>query len=107
MADLVRDDVRLRKVPRRLKTRLQLMEETRVEVNLAVGRAVERTRTRIGKAAARVDLAREQIELGRDVLAPAGPEDGAPRVFGVPEHDGHELSHLVRGRAQLRRLVRA
>ena len=46
MADLVRDNVRLREIARRAEAVVQLLEKRRVEVELPVGRAVERSGSR-------------------------------------------------------------
>ncbi len=44
MTDLVRDDVRLREIARRLEALLQLVVEHHIDVDLLVERAVERPR---------------------------------------------------------------
>ncbi len=42
VADLVREDVRLSEVPWRSELPLQIAEEPEIEIDLAIGRAVER-----------------------------------------------------------------
>ena len=54
VADLVRDDVRLREVARRVEPLLQLLHERQIEIDLAVARAVEGADGRRGVAAARL-----------------------------------------------------
>src|SRR5688572_3315702 len=50
--DLVRDDVGLRKVARRAEAARQLVEEAQVDIDLLVGRAIERADRRLREAAA-------------------------------------------------------
>ena len=43
MADFVRDDVRLREIARRAKPLRQVTEETQIDVDLVIPRAIERS----------------------------------------------------------------
>src|SRR6185437_8924718 len=54
VANLVRNDIGLREVARRLEALRKLVEELRVEIDLLVGRAVERPHCRLSSAAARL-----------------------------------------------------
>jgi hypothetical protein len=64
MADLVRDDVRLGEVAGRTEAGAQVAEEVEIEVELAVGGAVERSHRRAGHAAGGLDRAAEQSPSG-------------------------------------------
>src|SRR3954471_24604494 len=52
MAELVSDHVRLGEVARRAEAPRQLVEEAQIEVDLVIGRAVERAGRALGAAAA-------------------------------------------------------
>ena len=97
MAELVGEDVGLREVAGRAKLAMQLVEEPEIEIDLAVGRTVERAGRRLREAAGGVDRVAEQHRLG--VLI-AAAEQLPPRVLRVV-HDRvdhvDELLFLGRG----------
>ena len=64
VADLVRDHVRPREVAARLQLALHVAVEGEVEVDVLVGRAVERPDGGAGRAAAGVDAVAVEHELG-------------------------------------------
>ena len=103
MPDLVRDHVGLREIARRLEALAQLAVEAEVDVDLLIGRAVERTHRRLREAARRLHRAGEQHQLGLLVLRPGLPEQRAPGVLGVGQHHRDESCHRVVGRRLGRR----
>ena len=80
MAELVGEDVGLREVAGRAELALQLVEEPEIEIDLAIGRAVERAGRRLREAAGGVDRVAEQHRLGV-LVTPA--EQLLPRVLRV------------------------
>src|SRR6185436_15830614 len=108
VSDLVGDHVGLREVAGRAEPVTQRAEEAEIEVELMVGRTVERSDRRARRAARRLDGAREEDELRVAVLLAEVAEDLAPGVLGVGEHNGDEVANLVAagrrgGRRRLRR----
>ncbi len=101
VADLVRDHVGLRKVARRTEPPGQRVEETQVDVDLLVGRAVERAHRRLALAAGGARRAAEQHQPRRLVGTPGGAELCGPDVLGAGQHRGHEARDLVIGRRRL------
>src|SRR5579864_2222292 len=105
MADLVRDHIGLRKVTRCLEAPRELVEEFRVEIDLLVGRTVERTHRRLGCTATRLVALGISDERGRRI---ATVQQFPPHVFGGREHLKHEMPGigiepaLTGGRALLR-----
>src|SRR5262245_61969305 len=106
MADLVRDHVGLRKLASPAadgadaKTRGELIEERGVEVDLLIGRAVERSDGALRGSVA-TGVARTAIENQHGCavdLAVLG-EDLLPLQFGAAEHLAHEAAHIVLRRA--------
>ncbi len=105
MADLVRDHVGLGEIALRPVALAELVEEGQVEIDLAVGRTVERPHLRLTDAAGAARGAGVQHHAGLAVLRPARLEDRPPGVLGVGQHHRHEARHLVfRRRARLPRL---
>src|SRR5262249_33249053 len=106
MADLVRDHVGLRKLARpaadvaAANTRRDLIKERGVEVDLLIGRAVERSHGALRGAAA-TGVRRAAIEnqhwcaIDLSVLG----EDLLPLQFSAAEHLAHEAAHVVLRRA--------
>ena len=99
VADLMRDDVGLREVARRLELRLELVPEGQVDVDLLVAGAVERAGARVGAAAGGDHLAAEKFEDRRFVLRAARLEDLRPGLFGVAEHRACRIARGIGGRA--------
>src|SRR5574337_1699391 len=74
VADLVRDDVSLREVARRAELLAQRVEEAEVDVDLLVGRAVERPHRRLPDAARGAGRAAEQHQPRRLILPATAAE---------------------------------
>src|SRR5262245_51031096 len=91
MSDFVRDDIRLGEITRRAEPLVELAEERQVEVHLAIRGAVERSHFRPTDAAGRLGGAVEQHEHGRYVCLTTLPEDLAPGVLSIAEHDRDEF----------------
>ncbi|MNT69906.1 hypothetical protein D3C72_2082510 [compost metagenome] len=98
VADFVGDDIGLGEIAGSREALFHFAEEAHVQVDLLVGRAVERADRRGGETAGRVDLAAEQGQGRVFVLAPGLGEDRPPGVFGVTEDRGDEFGLLVIGR---------
>src|SRR5689334_12174966 len=102
MPDLVCDHISLGKLARSAadvaaaKARRDLIEERRVEIDLLVGRTVERSHGALRfSTATRVCGAAIENEHRR-AIGPAVPgEDLLPLQFGATEHFAHEAAHLV------------
>src|SRR5262249_12048787 len=106
MADLVRDHIGLRKLARpaadvaAAETRRDLIEERGVEVDLLIGRAVERSHGALrGSTATCVRRAAIENQHGCAVELAILGEDLLPLQFGAAEHLAHEAAHVVLRRA--------
>jgi hypothetical protein len=94
VADFVRDHIGLREIAGRIQPRLHRLIEARVDVEIAVGRAVERANRRWRTAAAGVDAIGEHNQRRIAVRARLRPvirhasllELRAPDVFRGTEH---------------------
>src|SRR5262249_60499764 len=99
MADLMRDHIGLRKPARRAadvaaaETRRDLIEERGVEVDLLIGRAVERSHCALcGSAATGVRRAAIENQHGGAVDLAGLGEDVLPLQFSAAEHLAHEAA---------------
>src|SRR5258706_1531009 len=83
MADLMRDHIGLRKIPRRAEARRQLVEELQVEIDALVTRTIERSHRGLTEAALRAGrLIVKDKGIGR-LIGPAHlPELRAPNIRG-------------------------
>ena len=98
MADFMGDHVGLRELPGRAELARQHAEERRVQIELPVGRAVERPRGGHRVAARRRRLVAEQYERRRNVTGAHRLKYRAPDVLGVAEHgSGEVLGRARRG----------
>ena len=96
VADLVRDDISAREIAARPQLRFHLLVESEVDVELLVGRAVERAHRRFREAAARIDRAAVAARASASRYAAAlVREDLAPDILGVGERDGGLLAPLA------------
>src|SRR5262249_4088763 len=86
---------------------LEILKERRVEINLAIVRAVERAHRRLREPAGRARGAGEHHEGRRLVSLAVLRENLLPLRLRAPEHRRHELSHLIRGRSRLSGFTRA
>ncbi len=103
MAGLVRQDIGLREAAglarAATEARLDLAEESRIDEDLPVGRAIERAHRALRHAAAAaIGGVAEQNEPRAAIILVAGLEDLGPAVVDLAEHAGHEGAHLVGGR---------
>jgi hypothetical protein len=90
MADLVREDVRLREVAGRVETDGGLAEEAEVEVDAAIDSAVEGPGRGRGRAARGRERAAEHDDRRGDVAAVAAPELASPEALDVGYDEGQE-----------------
>jgi hypothetical protein len=104
VADLVRHDISLRKVARRVVALRQIVEKAHVQIQLLVGRAIERPHRRLGEAARRLHCPREQHQLRRLVALARPLEQRTPHVLRVGQHHRHEFLQLLLFRAERDRL---
>src|SRR5512140_787922 len=95
MADLVRHDIVLCEIPRRLEALLQHLVETQIDVDGLVLGTVERSGGRLSEAAGRLRSAAEHHQLGRSVLGAPLAEDLGPCVLGAGEHGRHEAGARI------------
>jgi hypothetical protein len=95
MAHLVSDDVCLREITRGAEPILQIAEEGGVEVDLLIGRTVERPGRRLRHSARGIHGAGEEHEPWLLVLAAHVAKEHAPRVLRVGQHRGHEFLHRI------------
>src|SRR6185436_7377543 len=109
MADLVRDHIGLRKLARlagaAAEAALEIVEESGVEIDLAVVRAIERPHRALRRAAGRTCLSREHDELRRTVGLALLGEDVLPLHLGAAENPSYEFSGLVGRRSGAARLL--
>src|SRR5262245_26319156 len=87
------------------KASLEVLEERRVQVNLAIVRAVERPHRGLRGAAGRACRAREHDERRRLVLLAGLCEDLLPLSLGASEHGRDELPGLIGRRSGSCRLA--
>ena len=97
VADLVGDHIGLREVAGSPEAPPQFLVEAKIDVDLLVGRAIERAHRALGEAATRTNGVREQHQLGVAVLMAGGGQQFVPHRLGIVEHERHELHHLVVG----------
>ena len=108
MADLVRDHIGLRELARArsgvaaVETPLDLAEERGVEIDLVVGRAIERPHRGL-RLSARIGARRagEHHQRRRAIALPGLLEDLLPLHVGGAEDLRDELAHVVARRAGL------
>ena len=108
MAGLMGDDIGRREFAgaarAAAKARLDLAEETGVEEDLLVRRAVERPHRRLRHAAApAIGGVAKQHDARPRIILPAGLEDLAPAVVDLAENAGDHAADLVLRRAGLGR----
>src|SRR5215831_9265548 len=95
MADLVGDHVGLGKVAWRTKAVLQLAVESKVDVDLAVERTIERPHRRLTDATGGGRGTREKHQRWL-LVAPSGSlEDAIPDILRIGQHAAHEVRHLI------------
>ncbi len=105
--DLVRHDIGVGEVAAAAEPPAHLLEEDRVEIDLLVGRAVERAHRRLRRAAAGAVDAPEEHEARRAVLlAGVAGQHALPDVLVLRQHGGEEAAHLVGWRRACLRLLR-
>ena len=105
MTHFMRDHVGLGEVPLRPVALAEFVEKRQIEIDLAVGRTVERPHLGLTDAAGAARGAGVEHHAGLAVLRAARLEDRPPGVLGVGQHHRHEARHLVlRRRARLPRL---
>src|SRR5688572_1908085 len=93
--DLVRYDVGLREVSGRAVSPPQVLVEGEVDVELLIGRAVERTHRRLRETARRLGRLFEEDELGLTIGLTLRAEQVAPDLLGVGEDDRDEMREIV------------
>src|SRR5262245_8967575 len=98
MTDLVRDDIRLREVAGRAEALRQLAEESEIEVDLPIARAVERAGRRLREAARRLDGVAEQLHACALI---ASAEQLFPGLLRVPRHRVDEVDQPLFFRRRL------
>src|SRR5262249_51038947 len=112
MADLMGDHVGLRELAglaagvTGAEASLEILKERRVEINLAVVRAVERAHRGLREPAGRARGAGEHHEGRRLVSLAVLRENFLPLGLRAAEHGRDELSHLIRGRSRLSAVAR-
>src|SRR5262245_12843511 len=82
-----------------METRVQIAEESEIDVELLVAGAIEGAHRCLPHAAGRTHLPLVEHERRRPVLDSRLPEDGAPDVLSAAKDLRYELPHLVRRRA--------
>src|SRR5262245_43597336 len=91
MPDLVSDDVGLRKITGGAELPPELVEETEIEIDLAVAGTVERASRRFADTACRLDGVPEQHDARGLVTA---AEQLVPGLLRVGRDRVHEVDHL-------------
>src|ERR1043166_3663498 len=82
---------------------LEFAEERRVEIDLPVGRTIERPHRRPREAARRLDPTAEQHQMRRLITAARFLKNFPPAVLVLAQHLAHEIAGGVLGLAGLRR----
>src|SRR5438105_9327112 len=98
--ELVRNDIRLREIAGRAESLRQLVEESQVEIDFAIPRAVERTGRGLRRAARRLDRVAEEHDAGG--LVPRA-QRLSPHTLHVAGDSIHEVDHplFLRRRLEL------
>ena len=94
MADLVRDDIGLRELARRVEALRKLAEELGVEVDVLVGRAVERPHCGLRRAASGLIALRVSDQLRRRVADALRLEQIGPCILGRSKDLEHEMTRV-------------
>src|SRR5262249_4172993 len=100
VADLMRDHISLGEfagvaVRAAAELVLQVVVECDVEIDALIVRAVERSHGRARETATALLGAAEQAQRWRMIGATAGSENFLPGVFGIAEHQRHELAGRI------------
>src|SRR5688572_19969867 len=95
MSNLVRDDIRSRKVARRAEPLMQFLEERQVEIDFLIQRTVERSYRRLRKTTLRLHRVAEQHQLRLAIRLSVPPELIVPHILGLRQHDRDEVRLLV------------
>src|SRR5437762_13323573 len=95
MAELVRDDVRLRKIAGCSELAIELVEEVEVEIHLLVQRTIEGSHGALRRSAAGDRAVAEQHHASRAIVAPASRERACPGGTRVVEQEPYELHHWL------------
>ena len=98
VSKLVGEHVRLRKIAAGSEALLQLVEESEVEIDPFIDRAVEWPHHRLSGAAAGIRRVPEQHQFRRMKGRPGSGEDFRPRVLDIVQHEGNELNLGLLGR---------
>ncbi len=97
MADFVRDHVGLGEIARRTEAPAQFVEERHIQIELAVGRAIERSHLGLPHATGAARRPRKQDQRRLLVPLPGSAEDRPPGLLGFGQHLGREAGKLVLG----------
>jgi hypothetical protein len=101
VADFMRQHIGLREVARRAEALAQFAVEVQVDIEVAVGRTVERAARGARRPAGRIDAPAEQRQRRLGIILPRCLEYLRPGLLRVGEHGGDEVAHF-RVRARLR-----
>ena len=105
VSDFVSDHVGLSEVAGGGKALRHFLEERHVQVDLLVGRAIERTGRRCRQTTGGIDAIAEQHQGRVFILPTCLLENLTPGVFGIAEDRTHEFGAFVIGRWRLAGLV--
>src|SRR5687767_13672433 len=97
MPNLVCDHIGCGKVARRSESLVELTEERQIEVDLLIGRAIERPAGRRCRPTGGLDGPLKEHKDRLAILAASTLEDTIPRLFGVPQHNRNEFCRWVIG----------
>ena len=95
MAHLVGKNIGLREIARGAEAVRQFVIEIEVDIKLLVAGAVKRSGRRTRRAAGRAYRAGEQHQSRLGIVPALALHDAVPDVFGLGQHGGDELLHLV------------
>ena len=94
--NLVRDDIRLRKIAWSTKPSLEFFVERQVDIHLLIERAIKWSRCSTGKTAGAFHLPGEKDERGFGVAtAKCLGEKIAPHIFVVGNNHANKLRHRI------------
>ena len=103
MADLMRDDVGLGEITRRLESPFQLVIKTQVDIDFLITRAVKRPHLRHAGTAGCCNLTAIHFQLGYLVGLIVAGKFSSPDVLGIGQYHLNESSSLLLLRAGLDR----
>src|SRR3954471_16704254 len=95
MTYLVRDDIGLGKVSRRIESLRQLIIKAQVDVDLLIRGTIEGSRLGTALATTGYHAVGKQLQNGEFVFLPVPGKFGGPNVFRISQHHLHKMKPVL------------